>query len=1079
MKNNIKVTWEGLVSEANSLAIVNKNIVSRLEKNSQFQITSQYQSEQPPIPQDLSNFVTDNESKHFFISHYWPPRLIKPTNTKYWFSFLPWEFGAIPTSWYLPMKYEMDEVWVYSQYNKDCYIESGIPEEKISVIPLGVNETVYHADVVPAYFEEDERFRFLYVGGTITRKGFDLLLEAYTEEFTDEDEVCLVIKDNGNDTHYKGITLEKKIDEISSRPNSPAIVYINEHLSEDQLASLYRSCHCSIFPYRGEGFCLPIVESLACATPVIAPKLGPALEILGENYPLYIEATHKTQEVKKLSNLETINFPRWIEPNRIDLKRMMRYTYQNPKQVKEVGEEYSLYISTNYTWNKTVSTISEKLTTIASKEDTKQLNKPLSSTQIMTNELTIINNDVKNSQYDLALGKLRALIYKFPNNNNIRFLTAQIYIMVESYMEAISLLVPLSNEIQKEDAVEQELQYTQIWTLLGICYSNIQSWTLAIDAFNKAIESDKEMNVYKISYLNSALHSLSLLLGHIHNEIGDAYYDLNNDSTAKKMYLLAREYENTNQQNIDRIEKIEKKKKRIKEKLKPLLETEINKHMKKINTINWDHSHSEIYYPKYILSTCEPLFLPGHSIKVILPAIEDPKNSDEMWDGALVWIDSNLEFTSLIRWNKWCTNHIKLGSKIVIYTNDSTNKTYQNFCSLFSFGDWCEQSKMDDPKGIGEYTVFQRGGYKILWNSPYYNHSGYATEQKHFLQSLSPYPLLIGLDAIDAPTESKRSSLDVKLSTWFHTKEENPIIHYQAAPAHLFTLPRAPISIGRTMFETDRIPQEWVKKLNELSEIWVPSKFNIETFHHSGVDRNKLQIMPGAIDEAKFNRHHVKPYSLPTSRTFTFLSVFDWSIRKGWDILLKSYIESFTDEDDVTLVIKLSRINEPTAKVEQLINEIKQESNCKNPPHILLIDKEMTEDEIIQLYCACDVFVLPTRGEGWGRPFMEAMALEIPVIATNWSGHLEFMNETNSYLIEVEKLIPVPSSMPPHFLNHLWAQPSLEHLKVLMKKVVKDPIAAKQTAKKARSDLFPRYSIEEVGKKIYRRFDYLVKNYFQ
>ncbi|APH06596.1 glycosyltransferase [Bacillus weihaiensis] len=1077
MKNRIKLTLEGLVSEENSLAIVNKNIMSRLEKNNQFKFAMQDGSQLPPSSSDVSNTIHQD----FFISHHWPPRLSKPSNTNYWISFIPWEFGAIPTSWYIPMKYEVDEIWVYSHYNKECYSKSGIPEEKINVIPLGVDESVYHPNVEPAYFEEDDRFRFLYVGGTISRKGFDLLLEAYTEEFTSDDAVCLVIKDNGTETHYKGITLEQRVDEITSRPNAPAIVYMNEHLSTNQLASLYTSCHCSVFPYRGEGFCLPIAESMACATPVIAPNLGPAVEILGEEYPLFIESTTKTHEIRKVSHLETIDFPWWIEPNRQDLKKKMRYAYENKKELVKIGEKYSVKVTSTYNWNKTIDTISEHLLT-----KYKQLEHPtnhsFSATDVISTELTLINGDINNNQYEHALGKLKALLSRFPNNNTIRLLTAQIFIMVENYLDAINLLVPLTKEIESGET----FQYAQIWNLLAICYSNIQSWSLAIDAFNKATKLNKEMNIYKISYLNSAIHSLSLLLGHIHNEIGDAYYDLNNDTSAKKMYLLAREYEHNTPSLTNRIEEIQKKKELTKQKLKPLLETSVDKQTQETNTICWDHSNSEVKYLKESSSAfkqLKTLFLPGQKIKIVAPAIDRITTSSKNWDGALIYIDSNLETNHIINLKKWCTKQINLGCKVIIFTNNPKNETYRKCCSLFSYGEWCELNKIDflidDPDIIGEYTVFQRGGYKILWNSPYYNHSGYATEQKHFLQSLSPYPLLIGLDAIDAPTESKRSSLDVKLSTWFHTKEENPIIHYQAAPAHLFTLPRAPISIGRTMFETDRIPQEWVKKLNELSEIWVPSKFNIETFHHSGVDRNKLQIMPGAIDEAKFNRHHVKPYSIPTSRTFTFLSVFDWSIRKGWDILLKSYIESFTDEDDVTLVIKLSRINEPTAKVEQLINEIKQESNCKNPPHILLIDKEMTEDEIIQLYCACDVFVLPTRGEGWGRPFMEAMALEIPVIATNWSGHLEFMNETNSYLIEVEKLIPVPSSMPPHFLNHLWAQPSLEHLKVLMKKVVKDPIAAKQTAKKARSDLFPRYSIEEVGKKIYRRFDYLVKNYFQ
>lgn len=108
---------------------------------------------------------------------------------------------------------------------------------------------------------------------------------------------------------------------------------------------------------------------------------------------------------------------------------------------------------------------------------------------------------------------------------------------------------------------------------------------------------------------------------------------------------------------------------------------------------------------------------------------------------------------------------------------------------------------------------------------------------------------------------------------------------------------------------------------------------------------------------------------------------------------------------------------------------------------------------------------------------MEAMALEIPVIGTNWSGHLEFMNEKNSHLIEVERMVPVPDSMPPHFHGHLWAEPSIDHLKALLRETYEHWDRAKEKAIEARKSLFPRFSSKEVGRLIYTRFDHLIRNY--
>ena len=134
-------------------------------------------------------------------------------------------------------------------------------------MPLGIDPTRFHPNANPFPLKTIKPFRFLFVGGTIHRKGIDLLLKAYGETFTAADPVCLVIKEMGGGSFYRGQTARQQIEQLQEREGAPEIEYVTEELGEDELAGLYVACHCLVQPYRGEGFCLPIAEAMAAACP--------------------------------------------------------------------------------------------------------------------------------------------------------------------------------------------------------------------------------------------------------------------------------------------------------------------------------------------------------------------------------------------------------------------------------------------------------------------------------------------------------------------------------------------------------------------------------------------------------------------------------------------------------------------------------------------------------------------------------------------------------------------------------------------------------------------------------------------
>jgi glycosyltransferase involved in cell wall biosynthesis len=121
-------------------------------------------------------------------------------------------------------------------------------------------------------------FRFLFVGGVSLRKGTDLLLEAYRKAFTRDDDVCLVLKDHSRDLFYRENHARDRIAELRSDPGAPEVLHLDEFLPEPELAALYRACDAAVFPYRAEGFCMPILEAMACGTPAIVPDFGACLD---------------------------------------------------------------------------------------------------------------------------------------------------------------------------------------------------------------------------------------------------------------------------------------------------------------------------------------------------------------------------------------------------------------------------------------------------------------------------------------------------------------------------------------------------------------------------------------------------------------------------------------------------------------------------------------------------------------------------------------------------------------------------------------------------------------------------------
>jgi glycosyltransferase involved in cell wall biosynthesis/SAM-dependent methyltransferase len=263
-------------------------------------------------------------------------------------------------------------------------------------------------------------------------------------------------------------------------------------------------------------------------------------------------------------------------------------------------------------------------------------------------------------------------------------------------------------------------------------------------------------------------------------------------------------------------------------------------------------------------------------------------------------------------------------------------------------------------------------------------------------------------------------------------------------------------SLGVWFWETSEFPDHLLPAFDLVDEVWAASDFVANTMRLE--TWKPVRTFPLPVEVQRAHRLSRTDLGLPPDR-FVFLFSFDFlstTARKNPVGLIEAFRLAFEPGSGPILLLKSINGERCPRDLSELKNA------AAGHPDIQLSDSYVTQEHMQALTAACDCYVSLHRSEGFGLGLAEAMGYGKPTIATGYSGNLEFMHESNSYLVSYRPA-PVPPGAGPYSEGAIWADPDVEDAARLMREVVENPDQARERAERGRATIELDFSVERTA----------------
>ncbi|MBS0208535.1 MAG: glycosyltransferase family 4 protein [Planctomycetes bacterium] len=264
--------------------------------------------------------------------------------------------------------------------------------------------------------------------------------------------------------------------------------------------------------------------------------------------------------------------------------------------------------------------------------------------------------------------------------------------------------------------------------------------------------------------------------------------------------------------------------------------------------------------------------------------------------------------------------------------------------------------------------------------------------------------------------------------------------------------------IGIWYWELSNVPAEWPRQALLLDEIWAPTRFIADALSNT-MPVPVTYMLPG-LELPRFPVKSRCEFGLPDDH-YLFLFAFDMRSsmeRKNPIALIRAFRQAFSPNEKVSLAIKVACGDRDPRALAQL----KREAAGIN---VVIIEQFMTHEDAYGLINACDCFASFHRSEGFGLCIAEAMAMGKPVIATGYSGNMDFMTSDDTLLVNYE-LASLEYDIPPYRQGNLWAKPSVAHGTECLRWVYEHPAEARALGKRGQQLVRRVLSLESAARRM-------------